>query len=136
MSQNSPSLDDVDKLLAFLPKLGAGDLPIYADDPIEESPDDGVLRMYSLRYSDDVQGLLNASRAPAWRDADYGQKNAHEILADPNRIAAASLQDIKTLLTFCVRGERFCEGAWGDRVQSGEISAILKRLADIREAMK
>jgi hypothetical protein len=136
MSQNSPKLDDVDRLLAFLPKLGAGDLQIYADDPIEESPDDGVLRMYSRRYSDDVQGLLDASRAPAWRDADYGQKKADEILSDPKRIAVASLQDIKTLLTFCVRSERFAEGSWGSRVRSGEISAVLNRLAELKSAMK
>lgn len=136
MSHNSPKLDDVDRLLAFLPKLGAGDLQIYADDPIEESPDDGVLRMYSRRYSDDVQGLLDASRAPAWRDADYGQKNADEILSDPKRIAVASLQDIKTLLTFCVRSERFAEGSWGSRVRSGEISAILNRLAALKSSMK
>ena len=136
MSQNSPKLDDVDKLMAFLPKLGAGDLPIYADDPIEESPDDGVLRMYSRRYSDDVQGLLDASRAPAWRDADYVQKNADEVLSNPKKIAEASLQDIKTLLTFCVRAERFSEGSWGARVRGGEITAILNRLATLRLHIK
>jgi hypothetical protein len=92
--------------------------------------------MYSRRYSDDVQGLLDASRAPAWRDADYGQKKADEILSDPKRIAVASLQDIKTLLTFCVRSERFAEGSWGSRVRSGEISAVLNRLAELKSAMK
>ncbi len=136
MSQISPNLDDVDKLLAFLPKLGGGDIPIYADDPIENDPEDGVLRMYSRRYSEDVKGLLEASRAPAWRDADYIQKNADEVLSDPKRIAEASLQDIKTLLTFCVRAERFSEGYWGARVRGGEIAAILNRLATLRLHIK
>jgi len=43
-------------------------------------------------------------------------------------IAAASLAEIKTMLTFCVRGERFCDGHWGAMVSKGRIGAILRRL--------
>lgn len=136
MLQTSPSVKDIDVLLAFLPTLGADDVQIYEKVPDEETSDDGVLRISSPKYSDAVLEFFHAARGPVWRDSDYVQKHADEILTDPDKIAAASLQEIKTLLTFCVRAERFCEGAWGDRVKGGQIRSILNRLAALRATMK
>ena len=45
---------------------------------------------------------------------------------------SASLAQIKTMLTFCVRGERFCDGHWGAMVSEGRIGAILHRLSKLR----
>ena len=36
------------------------------------------------------------------------------------------------MLTFCVRGERFCDGHWGAMVREGRIGAILHRLQQLR----
>lgn len=136
MTQTSPSAKDIDVLLAFLPILGADEVQIYEKDSDEQTVEDGVLQITSPNYSDSVLDFFHAARGPAWRDSDYVEKQADKILSDPNKIAEASLQDIKTLLTFCVRAERFCEGSWGDRVKGGEIKAILTRLAELRKTIK
>jgi hypothetical protein len=36
------------------------------------------------------------------------------------------------LLTYCVRGERFCDGHWDAVLRSGRITAILHRLAVLK----
>jgi hypothetical protein len=36
------------------------------------------------------------------------------------------------MLTFCVRGERFCDGHWAEMVKAGRIGAILRRLEQLR----
>lgn len=136
MPQTSPSVKDIDVLLAFLPKLDAENVQIYANVSDDDTSEEGVLQISSPNYSDVVLELFHAARGPVWRDSDYAEKQADEVLSDPNKIAVASLQDIKTLLTFCVRAERFCDGAWGDRVKGGEIRSILNRLAELRETIK
>ncbi len=56
-----------------------------------------------------------------------------EILEDLDRIESASLDEVKTLLTYCVRGERFCDGHWGAVIESGLIPRLLERLAGLLE---
>jgi hypothetical protein len=50
-------------------------------------------------------------------------------------IASATLAEVKTMLTFCVRGERFCDGHWGAVIGQGRIGAILRRLEQLRESV-
>ena len=40
------------------------------------------------------------------------------------------------MLTYCVRGERFCDGFWGSAIESGKIRAILERLKEIQQEYK
>lgn len=136
MLQPSPNVQDIDMLLAFLPKLYAEGARAFTDDPDEEISQEGVLQIRSPNYSDAVIEFFDAARRPIWNDHDYVSKHAEKVLSDPSKIAVASLQDMKTLLTFCVRGERFCEGHWGDLVQGGQIKSILNRLAELRKNIK
>jgi hypothetical protein len=39
------------------------------------------------------------------------------------------------MLTYCVRGERFCDGHWENLLRSGRVVALLRRLAELREAL-
>lgn len=136
MPQPSPSVQDIDVLLAFLPKLYAEGARTFADDPDEEISQEGVLQIGSPNYSDAVIEFFDAARRPIWNDHDYVNKHAGKIVFDPSRIAVASLQDMKTILTFCVRGERFCAGHWGELVEEGQIRYILNRLAELRKTVK
>jgi hypothetical protein len=43
------------------------------------------------------------------------------------------LDEIKSMLTYCVRGERFYDGHWEDTLKSGRITALLRRLAVLRQ---
>jgi hypothetical protein len=70
---------------------------------------------------------------PFWCDYTYNPTEAGKLLQDDAFIAQATLDEIKTLLTYCVRGERFCDGHWDSMLQSGRIQAILRRLTVLRQ---
>jgi len=44
---------------------------------------------------------------------------------DDMPLKAAALSQIKTMLTYCVRGERFSEGFWGEMIERGYIRQLL-----------
>ena len=48
-------------------------------------------------------------------------------------IQRATLAEIKTMLTYCVRGERFGDGHWAAMLESGKIVALLNRLRVLRD---
>ena len=54
------------------------------------------------------------------------------MLQDDAFVRRATLAEIKTMLTYCVRGERFSDGHWAAVLKSGRIVAILKRLRVLR----
>jgi len=59
------------------------------------------------------------------------------MLRDENLVKTASLFQIKTMLTFCVRGERFSDGHWAAMIEKGYIRRLLERLNEIKsEGMK
>jgi len=55
------------------------------------------------------------------------------MLQDENFIKTADLSQIKTMLTFCVRGEKFRDGHWAAMIERGHIRRLLERLAEINK---
>ena len=41
---------------------------------------------------------------------------------------AATLSRIKTMMTYCLRGERFCDGHWDAMIGDGHIRRLFERL--------
>ena len=58
------------------------------------------------------------------------------MLKDESRVKTASLAEIKSMLTFCVRGERFSDGHWGEMIEKGYIRRVLERLNEIKSELK
>jgi len=56
---------------------------------------------------------------------------AGRLLEDESFVRRASIDEIKTMLTYCVRSERFGEGHWGAIIESGHLRRLLERLAEI-----
>ena len=54
------------------------------------------------------------------------------MLRDEHLVKTASLSQIKTMLTFYVRGERFSDGHWGTMIETGYIRRLLERLNEIK----
>jgi hypothetical protein len=59
-------------------------------------------------------------------------EQAYQMLKDENVIKTASLSQIKIMLTFCVRGERFSDGHWAQMIEEGYIRRLLERLNEIK----
>ncbi|MBN1399449.1 MAG: hypothetical protein JXA74_01355, partial [Anaerolineae bacterium] len=71
---------------------------------------------------------------PPWCDYGYDPRRAAEMLADDARVERTTLAQIVTMLTYCVRGERFGDGHWEALLEAGRVQALLRRLAALRDA--
>jgi len=122
-------MQDIQELVAFLPRL-------YADgfDPVRETHggvpnEDGVISMPWTEYERIVEEFFRLAARDCWNDSQYRPEEAGQMLEDEELVKTASLSQIKTMLTFCVRGERFCDGHWASMIEGGNIHRILERLA-------
>jgi hypothetical protein len=78
-----------------------------------------------------VDEFLRALSNECWRDYDYRPEVAGSMLADEAAVKAASLDEIKSMLTYFVRGERFSDGHWGALIEGGHVRRLLERLAKL-----
>jgi hypothetical protein len=126
----------IDGLLRFLPELGT---PSPDTEPtwhgLHRKPGSGVLVMPYPTYPPVVGEFFKLAGQPCWCDYGYDPPAAGELVRSDEVIGSASLAQIKTMLTFCVRGERFCDGHWGAMVREGRIGAILRRLQRLRDTV-
>lgn len=132
MKSADPTVADFDELLDYLPVL-------YADGfkPIRrwgggEKAEDGVIAMPWPEYEEAVVRFFDAAARGCWSDPKYTSKNVAEMIRDPQRVASATLDEIKTMLTWCVRGERFRDGHWGSVIENGYVRDILLRMTALK----
>jgi hypothetical protein len=129
------TLQDIETLTAFLPQLYAeGFSPITRWEGGEKLKD----RSFTLPYPkyDPLLEEFFRHVSNSWLDYEYNPEQAYQMLKDKNRVKAASLTEIKTMLTFCVRGERFSDGHWAAVIGQGYISRLLERLNEIKSELK
>jgi hypothetical protein len=120
--QNRLTIEKIDRLLPFLPAF--------------EEPNRQFIiewKQYYPVYAADVKQFVKLVGDPWWMDTGYKINEAGEMLADDAIIQSASLDQIKTMLTFFMRGERFSDGHWGGLLENGRIQLLLRRLQTIRQ---
>ena len=120
MPKHPVTPQDIDDLGEFLPLF---DVPgrSYADWP----------NAYP-NYPPDVKAFYKLAGSACWSEFGYSFKEAGEMIADLEGIASATLLEVKYMLTYCVRSERFGDGNWEFWLQSGRIVALLRRLQVLR----
>jgi hypothetical protein len=129
-----PTLKDIEELASYLPRLYAeGFRPIIRWEGGEKLKDGSFTLPYP-RYDPLVEAFFRLGSGP-WIDYDYDPEKAYRMLQDEERVGKASLSEIKSMLTFCVRGERFSDGHWGAMIEQGYIRRLLERLQVIRAEM-
>lgn len=69
-------------------------------------------------------------------DYDYNPSIQEALIQDARFIHSASLKDIKSLLTYCIRAEKHSEGNMAKMINAGYIKNILLRLEQIRLNMR
>ena len=134
MSRREITGEDIDALLEFLPlfeKPGR----TFARWAGGEKLADGSITMPFPVYDEDVDEFFKRVGQRGWIDVGYKPEAAARMLADEEFIKRASLGQVKVMLTFCVRGERFCDGHRESLLKGGQIVALLRRLEVIREWM-
>jgi len=75
-------------------------------------------------------GWVVAFDWPAWQD------EAARLVSSREAIRDADLKDLRKLLTIHARKERFCEGHMAAMHRSAHLTAVLRRLQDLRERIE
>jgi len=131
------TLQEIEKLTAFLPQLYSESLSLVESWGGGEKQKDGSISLPYPNYHPVVEEFFHLVSSEGWLDHEYNPEQAYQMLKDEKLIKTASLPQIKTMLTFCVRGERFSEGHWAQMIEEGYIRRLLERLDEIKsEQMK
>jgi uncharacterized protein DUF6508 len=126
-----PTLQEIEVLTAYLPRLYAeGFSPVIKWNGGKRK--DGTYTMPYPDYDPLVEEFYRAVSGGGWLDYQYNPEQAYRMIQDENLIKTASLSQIKTMLTFCVRGERFSDGHWAEMIEKGYIRQLLERLNVIK----
>ena len=127
-----PTLQEIEELTAFLPELYAdGFSPIISWGGSEKQKDGSITMPYPS-YHKVVEDFFRVAARECWLDFEYDPEQAGKMLRDEKLVKTASLSEIKTMLTFCVRGERFSDGHWGAMIEEGHIRRLLERINEIK----
>lgn len=126
-----PTAEEIAELVAFLPRLyAAGFVPVKKWN-LSVQREDGVYTMPYPEYDPLVEEFMRAAARECWRDYGYRPEEAHRMLADEGFVKTADLNQVKTMLTYCVRGERFGDGHWEALIAGGHIRRLLLRLSEL-----
>ena len=124
------TLQDIETLTSFLPRLYAkGFSPVTKWEGGQNK--DGTYTLPYPTYDPLVEEFFRTVSGGGWLDYDYNPEQAWKMMKDENFIKTATLSQIKSMLTFCVRGERFSDGHWGEMIEKGHIRRLLERLDEI-----
>lgn len=129
-----PTPENIETLIAYLPALEApGFEPVqgYGGGTVDAA--DCMTASWPI-YDPLVREFMHAAAQPCWCDYAYKPVESGAMLRCPEVIDRADLLQIKTMLTYCVRGERFCDGLWGGVVGNGTVQRLLRRLDELRVA--
>jgi len=122
-----PTLKEIEILTSFLPILTAhGFAPIVKWQGGRQA--DGTITLPYPEYAPEVDEFFRIASQEQWCDYGYNPENALRMIKEPGFIQSASLLEIKSMLTFCVRGERFSDGHRGVVIENGTVRRILERL--------
>jgi hypothetical protein len=129
-----PTPEQIDELVAFLPKLYAeGFVP--AKEWSGAKFVNGVLTAVSPDYDEVVRDFFRVVANDWWFDREYIPADAWDMIQNEDTIKTSSLPQIRIMLTYCMRGERFCDGHWATMIEEGYIRRVLERLIAIRAQM-
>jgi len=131
-----PTLQEIEALTAFLPSLYAEGFSPVRNWSGGEKGKDGSISMPYPDYDPVVEEFFRAVSGGGWLDKNYNPEQAYQMLKDENLVRTASLSQIRTMLTFCVRGERFSDGHWAQMIEQGYIRRLLERLNDIKAELR
>lgn len=127
-----PTDKEFDELLAFLPLLYGNGFKAIRSWGGGNTSADGDYEMPWQEYDPAVKKFFELAGKECWADCEYATKDVGSTIVQQAKVATASLHEIKTLLTWCVRGERFSEGHWGSVIEDGLLRRVLLRLKELR----
>jgi hypothetical protein len=130
MKSQLPTAIEIKELVDFLPILYASEFKAIKE-RTTENPDSSLYFPYPT-YTEPVKRFFTLASKECWLDCQYNPVETKNMLEDEKIVKNASLEELKTMLTYCVQGERFCGGFWASMIESGKIRVLLERLKEIQ----
>ena len=119
-----------EELLKFLPNFSVPNRK-YIKEWKGGKTQSGALTFPYPVYEEDVVEFFKLASQECWADYDYEPEVAGRMLQDDRAIESADIATIKTLITYCVRGERFCDGFRASLLEAGRVQKLLVRLQQL-----
>jgi hypothetical protein len=130
-----PSLGATDELIVFMTELcRPGFTPVLSWEGGKAKPDGSIQVPWPV-YHPRVNDFIEAVSRGGWIDPDYVPEAAAAMLGDANAVEQANLDDVKAMLTYVVRGERFSDGHWAAVIESGKLCHLLERIKQLRQTL-
>jgi len=125
-----PTLDNkkIKELTDFLPLLYDKNIKL------SKSPGRGKTDLLCgfYDYHPTVNTFFELASQEHWKDSQYVD-NFSEKMIEPGKIEEASINQLKTIITWCDRTERFFEGHWEYVIENDIIKRVLKRLIQLNK---
>jgi Family of unknown function (DUF6508) len=134
VKNNTEAIENINALLPFLPEFSQTEKDFMTWRSATPRAD-GIGTLPYPDYVPIVDQFRQLVSQDFWCDYHYQMAEVGAMLSDETRIAIASLEQVKSMLTYFVRGERFCDGLQNRMIRGGQIAAILQRLEVLRDAL-
>lgn len=129
-----PTATQIDRLLAYVPVFTApGFAPVLRWEGGKQ-PDGSITLPYPA-YAPEVNAFFGEVAAGGWLDVNYDPNQAAALLGDVGAVAAATWDQLRQMLTYCTRGERFADGHWATLLENGSVLRLLARLQVLRREL-
>lgn len=128
MGTRLPTVEEMRQLTAYLPLLYAPGFEPVLHWHGGNQDEDGMYHLPYPEYHPLVEEFYRQAASECWLDYQYNPEEAARMLRESVIVRSASLTQIKSMLTFCVRGERFADGHWAEMIENGSIRRILERI--------
>ncbi len=131
-TDRQPDAQDIRKLVGFLPRLYPEEKQSLAQWVGGGRGEDGTLLMPWPQYIEEVEAFFDLVREQGcWLDYEYVPEESAELLSTDSGVSNAGIPEIQKMLTYVLRGERFCDGFWEAMIRDCHVRRILERLAEI-----
>lgn len=135
MKDEFTTLQKIERLTAYLSRLYAeGFRPVERWEGGQKQKDGSFSMPYPI-YNPLVEEFFGLVSGDGWLDHNYSPEQAYALLKDESTVKAAALPEIRAMLTFCVRGERFSDGHWEQMIVEGHIRRLLERLDKMKSEL-
>lgn len=126
-----PTLNDIFRLVTCGQRiLRSGDCANPRWHWMQEQAD-GSLSWPWPGYPALMQEFVQEASRNCWSDPSYEPNDTARMINDAEFVATASLQHLRTMVTYFVRGEKFCDGHWAGMFRDGHVGALIKRMREL-----
>lgn len=126
----------IDAIVPFLEPFERKDFEFATWNPPRNEDGTAVISLDNMwRLSEQAQEFTAALYENGWiADFDWPswQDEAVKYVGSAEKMASADLETIRRLLTTHVRKDRFCDGHLAAMFENGHITALLRRLKELR----